>query len=394
MRTLTPLAATVGLVFFTTLLAAQTSNRGFLPWDYRSTTFLSGRVGVGYQFSNQNSNLYFFTETDVCASCLVNYYAGDGKPDDLHQQLRRNRYRGNIHLRLQTTKDFKLYGTRFAKKNEDIEFKNRSWTYLTAVGVSLEAGLYRPGRIADLETGRLNSRFDRKGKFRVRYDVVSRYHSYYYRPLSNTVGYVTLNYSKLDDRWGININWGNDLFILGALKNFVVNHDHGETNSAFINGYWRPNEQRGDDPNTAYDYQPSSLQKLELGPSLRMITDRRTMKRITTNQARSGTYDVLHLANSFHGYYGMRFRVEGGVYALGGLIGKDDMFWGREMQRFAHQGYSHLPNSSVGRIFLKATGGVNSPLFPWESEPFYHKKPRFYYELTPEGNYQYFGAKN
>ena len=373
-------AVICGLLLFHTVLSAQPR---FFPWDYRSTAWLSGRVGVGYQFSNQNRNLHFFAESDVCATCLINHYA-KGEPDDLHEQLRRNRFRGNIHLRLETIKDFKLYGTLFSRKNEDIEFKNLSWTYLTAVAVSGEAGLYRPGRIADLAAGTLNERFDRKGKLRLRYEVVSRYHSYSYRRLSNTVGYFTLNYSKLDDRWGVNLNWGNDVYILGALKNFVVNHDHGETNAMYFTGYWRPQEQRGDDPSRPYNYLPESLQKIEVGPSLRMITDRRTMKRATTNQARSGNYEVLGLRNSFHGYYGIRFRVDGGFYGISGLIGKDDMLWGRDMQRFAHQGYSHLPRTTVGRIFAGFFSGVNSPLFPWENEPLYHKKPRFYYEISPE----------
>lgn len=389
MKTLpTAWATLVGLVFFSSAVFSPTRSAAqFLPWDYRSTAWLSGRLGVGYQLSNQNRNLRFFLESDVCATCLINHYAIE-RSADLHAFMRRNRYRGNIHLRLETIKDFKLYGTRFSRKSEDIQFRNLSWTYLTAVGTSLEAGLYRPGWIANVETGELLSQFDRKRKIRLRYDVVSRYHSYYYRRLSNTVGYVTLNFSRLDDRFGININWGNDVFIIGKLRNFVAYHDHGETNSAFITAYWRPNEQRGDDPNRPYAYLPESLQKLEFGPSLRMITDRRTMKRTTTNQARSGNYDVLNLANSFHGYYGIRFRAEGGAYALGGLIGKDDLLWGRDMQRFAHQGYEHLPLSFARRILIKVIKkGTSSPLFPWESQQIYYKKPRFYYELNTDVQY-------
>lgn len=387
MKTLpTAWAAVIGLLFLSTATVFAQTRESFLPWDYRSTAWLSGRVGVGYQFSNQNRNLRFFAETDVCATCLVNHFTLE-RPADLHAQLRRNRYRGNIHLRLETIKDFKLYGTLFSRKSEDIQFKNLSWTYLTAVGTSLEAGLYRPGQLADLETGDLLSRFDRKNKLRLRYEIISRYHSYYYRRLSNTVGYFTLNFSKLDDRFGVNLNWGNDVFIFGSLRQFVTHHDHGETNSMYLTGYWRPNEQRGDDPNRAYAYFPESLQKLEFGPSVRMITDRRTMKRTTTNQARSGNYDVLNLKNSFHAYCGIRFRAEGGAYGVGGLIGKDDMLWGRDLQRFAHQGYSHLPRTTVGRILIKATGGVNSPLFPWENQTLYYKKPRFYYELNTDLQY-------
>lgn len=366
-------------------MSAQ-SRQDFLPWDYRSTAWLSGRVGVGYQLSNQNRHLRFFVESDLCVSCFINHYAKE-RPADLHAQLRNNRYRANLHLRLETVKDFMLYGTRFSRKNEDLEFKNLSWTYVTGVGTSFEAGLYRPGWLFDRETGHLLNKFDRKNKIRLRYDIVSRYHSYYYRRLSNTVGYVTLHFSKLDDRWGINFNWGNDVFIIGQLRNFVVNHDHGETNSLYLTGYWRPYEKRGDDPNVARAYLPETLQKLELGPSVRMITDRRTMKRTTTNQARSGTYDVLNLKNSFHGYYGIRLRAEGGCYNLGALLGKDDLLWGRDMQRFAHQGYAHLPNRTVKSILINAFGGTNSPLFPWETQAPYHKRPRFYYELNSDAQY-------
>ena len=359
----------------------------FPRWDARTTTWLSGRVGVGFQFSNQNRQLYFFTETDFCFSCACNYFKRP--PQDLHQQLRLNRYRGNLHLKLQTSKDFRLYGTRFYKRSPDIRFRNLSWTYFTAVGLSAEAGLYRPGRLADLESGALTAAFRHRSRLRIRYDVVSRYHSYYYRKLSNTVGYITLNVAALDDRWGVNFNWGNDVFILPRLREFLTNHDHGETNSIYATAYIRPHERRFMDANTAFDYRPRDVEKIEFGAALRMITDRRTAKRTTTNQARSGNYDVLGLQNSFHGYYGLRLRVETGFYGVGGLIGKDDLQWGRGMQRFAHQGYAHLPRNFGQRIFIKAFKGVHSPLFPWESQPLYHQKPRFYYELNTDLTYPY-----
>ena len=281
-----------------------------------------------------------------------------------------------------------LYGTRFSKKSDDIRFRNLSWTYLTNVGISADWGLYRTWRISDPETGELNSNFRKRSRIRLRYDITSRYHSYYYRKLSNTVGYVNLNVARLDDRWGFNINWGNDVFILKGLRAFLTNHDHGETNSAYITGYIRPLEKRSLDANVAYAYRPESLQKVELGASLRMITDRRTHKRLGSNQIRMGMYDVLGLENSFHGYYGIRGRVETGFGGLGFLLGKDDMKWGRDMQRFAHQGYAHLPGSIVRKIFLKM-GGVSSPLFPWEVQPLYYERPRFYYELNTDLMYPF-----
>lgn len=238
----------------------------FPRWDARTATWLSGRVGVGFQLSNQTRQLYFFTETDFCFSCAYNYFKRP--PQDLHQQLRLNRYRGNLHLKLQTSKDFRLYGTRFYKRSPDVRFRNLSWTYFTAVGLSAEAGLYRPGRLADLESGALTTAFRHRRRLRIR-------------------------------------------------------------------------------------------------------------------------YDVLGLQNSFHGYYGLRLRVETGFYGVGGLIGKDDLQWGRDMQRFAHQGYAHLPKNFAQRIFIKAFKGVHSPLFPWESQPLYHQKPRFYYELNTDLTYPY-----
>lgn len=355
-------------------------------WDYRSSTWLNGRIGVGMQFSNQNRQLYFFTETDVCFSCAFNHFVRP--PENLHGQLRRNKFRGNFHLKLQTSKDFMLYGTRFSKKNEDIRFRNLSWTYLTNVGVSADWGLYRTWRIADTETGLLDQDFRKRSRIRLRYDVTSRYHSYYYRKLSNTVGYVTLHVARLDDRWGFNINWGNDVFITKTLRGFLTNHDHGETNSAFITAYFRPLEKRSRNANEVYPYRPESLQKLELGASLRMITDRKINKKIGSNQIRMGMYEVVKLENSFHGYYGIRGRVETGFGGLGFLLGKDDMKWGRDMQRFAHQGYSHLPGNIVRKIFLKI-GGVSTPLFPWESQPHYYEKPKFYYELNTDLMYPY-----
>lgn len=366
-------------------LSAQ-SRTDFPWWDYRSDTWLNGRIGVGMQFSNQNRQLYFFTETDVCFSCAINHFARP--PQNLHDQLRLNKFRGNFHLKLQTSKDFMLYGTRFSKKSDDIRFRNLSWTYLTNVGISADWGLYRTWRISDPETGELNSNFRKRSRIRLRYDITSRYHSYYYRKLSNTVGYVNLNVARLDDRWGFNINWGNDVFILKGLRAFLTNHDHGETNSAYITGYIRPLEKRSLDANVAYAYRPESLQKVELGASLRMITDRRTHKRLGSNQIRMGMYDVLGLENSFHGYYGIRGRVETGFGGLGFLLGKDDMKWGRDMQRFAHQGYAHLPGSIVRKIFLKM-GGVSSPLFPWEVQPLYYERPRFYYELNTDLMYPF-----
>jgi len=368
---------------FETLAAQQPAI--FPRWDARSATWLSGRVGVGFQFSNQNRPLYFFTEADFCFSCAYNHFARP--PRDLHEQLRRNRFRGNLHLKLQTIKDFKLYNTLFYKRSPDIQFKNLSWTYFTLVGLSADVGLYRPGHVADLENGGLTDVFRQRSRVRLRYDVVSRYHSYYYRKLSNTVGYITLNVAALDDRWGVNFNWGNDVFILRRLRDFLTNHDHGETNSIYLTAYVRPNERSFMDANMAFDYRLQDVEKIEFGASLRMITDRRTAKRTTTNQARSGNYDVLGLKNSFHGYYGLRLRVETGFYGVGGLFGKDDLQWGRNMQRFAHQGYAHLPKNFAQRIFIKAFKGVHSPLFPWESQPLYYQKPRFYYELNTDVYY-------
>ncbi len=366
-------------------LFAQTQS--FQWWDYRSAAWLNGRVGVGFQFSNQNRQLYFFTETDICVSCMVNHFTRP--PQNLHEQIRYNQYRGNLHLKLQTSKDFKLYNTLFSRKNADIQFKNLSWTYWTGVAASVDLGLYRPGKLADLETGALTDAFRRRSRLRIRYDVISRYHSYYYRKLSNTVGNITLTVAALDDRWGLNMNWGNDAFIFGQLRGFLVSHDHGESNSAYISGYWRPLEHKSRNANETYTYHPESLQKLELGASLRMITDRRTHKRSSSNQARVGAYDVLGLVNSFHGYYGIKMKAETGFYSLNALIGKDDMKWGRDMQRFAHQGYRHLPAKFARRIFAQFVKGTDSPLFPWESQPFYYNKPRFYYEFNTELMYPY-----
>ena len=278
------------------LFAQQRSN--FPWWDYRSSTWLNGRIGVGMQFSNQNAQLYFFTETDVCFSCAYNHFARPA--EDLHAQLRRNKVRGNIHLKLQTSKDFSLYGTRFKMGAEDIRFRNLSWTYLTNVGISADWGLYRSWRVADPENGDLNANFRKRSRIRLRYDMTSRYHSYYYRKLSNTVGYVTLNMAGLDDRWGFNINWGNDVFIPKFMRGFLTNHDHGETNSAYITGYLRPLEKGSRNANEVFDYQPESLQKIELGASLRMITDRRTHKKLGSKQVRMCMYDVLGHENSIH----------------------------------------------------------------------------------------------
>lgn len=355
-------------------------------WDYRSPSWLNGRVGVGMQFSNQNQQLYFFTETDLCFSCAYNYFARP--PENLQSQLRRNKFRGNVHLKLQTSKDFSLYGTRFSKNAEDIQFRNLSWTYLTNVGISADMGLYRTWKVADTEAGSLSPLFRKRSRIRLRYDVTSRYHSYYYRKLSNTVGYVTVNVARLDDRWGFNINWGNDVFIPKFMRSFLTNHDHGETNSAFISAYFRPLETRSRNANEVFAYQPESLQKLEASVSLRMITDRRTHKRLGSNQIRMGMYDVLGLVNSFHGYYGVRLKAETGFGGLGVFLGKDDLKWGRDMQRFAHQGYAHLPGSIVRKIFLQM-GGVSTPLFPWESQPLYNQKPRFYYEINTDLFYPY-----
>lgn len=369
-------------------LAQQYDARQFQWWDYRSAAWLNGRIGVGYQLGNHNRHLYFFTETDVCASCLVIHYVHP--PADLREQIRINQHRFNLHIKLQTTKDFRLYNTVFSRRNSQLQFKNLSWTYLTNVGASIDFGLYRPGRLTDMETGGLNDRFRMRSKLRLRYDVLSRYHSYYYRKLSNTIGYFTLNVSSLDDRWGINLNWGNDAFIVGGLRNFLLSHDHGETNSAHISGYWRPLERKSRDANETFDYLPESLQKLEMSVALRMVTDRRTHKRSSSNQARVGTYDVLGLENSFHGYYGIQAKVESGFYNLRLQMGKDDLKWGRDMQRFAHQGYRHLPAKWARGIWGNFVNGTSSPLFPWESQTLYHKKPKFYYELDGQLMYPYF----
>ena len=148
----------VFLICLFVALPSYAQRRGDFPqWDYRSSVWLSGRIGVGMQFSNQNSQLYFFTETDVCFSCAYNHFARP--PEDLRTQLRRNKFRGNIHLKLQTSKDFRLYGTRFYKGSEDIRFRNLSWTYLTNVGISADWGLYRSWRVADTESGELTSNF-------------------------------------------------------------------------------------------------------------------------------------------------------------------------------------------------------------------------------------------
>lgn len=263
--------------------------------------------------------VFFHRDGCLFLVCL-NHFARP--PEDLRTQLRRNKFRGNIHLKLQTSKDFRLYGTRFYKGSEDIRFRNLSWTYLTNVGISADWGLYRSWRVADAESGELTSNFRKRSRLRLRYDFTSRYHSYYYRKLSNTVGYVTFNVAGLDDRWGFNINWGNDVFIPKFMRGFLTNHDHGETNSAFMTAYFRPLEKRSRNANEVFDYRPENLQKVEIGASLRMITDRRTHKRLGSNQVRMGMYDVWGLENSFHGYYGIRGRVETGFGGSGIPVGQ------------------------------------------------------------------------
>ncbi|MCC6281715.1 MAG: hypothetical protein IT262_14000, partial [Saprospiraceae bacterium] len=46
-------------LFMIASLSAQ-DRSNFPWWDYRSSGWLNGRIGVGMQFSNQNSQLYFF----------------------------------------------------------------------------------------------------------------------------------------------------------------------------------------------------------------------------------------------------------------------------------------------------------------------------------------------
>jgi len=116
-------------------------------WDSRSDAWLTGRIGIGHQFSNQNWNLYFFAEADLCASCAVTYFVH--RPDNEYDVLKYNRERANLHVRLQTNKDYRLYNTRFNRKNADPQFKNLSWTYITSVGISLEHRWKKTDKIED-----------------------------------------------------------------------------------------------------------------------------------------------------------------------------------------------------------------------------------------------------
>ena len=378
----------LSLSFFPFCFFAQNNYNDYQYWDSRSDAWLTGRVGIGHQFSNQNWNLYFFAEADLCASCAVTYFVH--RPGNEYDVLKYNRERANLHVRLQTNKDYRLYNTRFNRKNADPQFKNLSWTYITSVGISLEHRWKKTDKIANAETGQATDAFFGAWRTRLRYDLTSRFHSYYYRKLSNTVGYFTLSFTHLDDRFGFALNWGNDIFILGNLKRFITEHDHGETNSAYISAWFRPLQQQNQNPEEAVEYYPESLQRWYLTVSMRGITDRRTLNRFPSNQARYGMYDVIKLKNSFHEYVGIKGGVEGGFYRASLFLGMDDLLWGRDIQRWAHQGYQHIAPEQARKIWAyRVINNLKSesPLFPWEKSPGFYRPAKFYYELDTELGY-------
>lgn len=355
-------------------------------WDFRSYAQLFARVGIRSQLGSQNTFLQLFAEADWCASCTYQYHKN--RPQNVHQQLRNNRNRLNLHLQLATDKMFRQFGTRFYKKSSHPEFKNLSWTYITSVGFSYERGFYKPWKVADTESGLAKDAFFKRNRMQVRYDVYSRYHSYYYRKLSNTVGYITLGLSGLDDRWGANLKWGNDVFLFLGLKKFIAQHDHGETNSLFLSGYYRPRQYEQASTNRPVLYDLNDVQRVYGSFSIRMYTDRRTTKRSSSNQALYGVYDVIGLRNSFHGYWGFQGGVETGVLHAGLFLGADDLKLGRDLQRFAHQGNQHLPDKIMYKIGLHKFFGTASPLFPWEKQPGFYRLPKFLYEIKLDAYHQ------
>lgn len=217
------------------------------------------------------------------------------------------------------------------------------------------------------------------------YHAVRFINTGHYKQLSNAAGRITFTYGDYDAKTRFQLYWQNDNFAWYMKKRNRT--DYGETQTLGLRG------ERIVGNNLVW------LEHQE-----RMFTDRRKIERRDGTESYNGIYDVFGIENSFHYYklWHIGFRtpfnnISNGLEWSGNAfnffktdvvltLGSDDLVLGRNRQRFAHQGFRHLPERKRKEKLLdKFDGGEPgfspTPLFPWEEQEGFYERPRFVWGL-------------
>ena len=334
----------IGALLVSFSLSAQNQ---YAPWDFRNTNLINAQVGIGINIGNQNSNFYLFTKFDLCPMCLLakETIEQEWRQKGVSNYFTERGFRPNLHIEFLTQKNFRYYGKKFDNDDKNPRFKSNSWTFLTRFGLSADILLgFNQKRFLEqtsATTGRLNH-FFQDSRLRLRYDIVGRFNTWYFRRVSNTVGDFTFSWGKLDDSYGIDFyGFANDILILPPFNRILKKLDHGETTAWHFNLWVRPAAwlpARNGGLNANY----TDVNKLSVGWTTRVFTARRRVSTIRQPGARLGQYQTIENDSiPFHHYRYVTLGVEGDYFNGYIRLGQDNLRKGRNHQRWGHNAQLH-----------------------------------------------------
>ncbi len=308
------------LVFFPQFNWAQSNSLPF--WDYRSISPIQSEIGIRYYFDNQNNGLSGFLRVDysLVKELTANYFLNN----------RANFYDKSTDLRIgfscEVRRNFEIYAVNPKKIRKD----ENSWSFIAAVNLNGEV-LLRPVNKDYYEA----STEDIKGTILgFEYSLINTTNTGLFKYLGNTNGRFALKVRHLTDKWGAKLFLQNDFWVL--FKQHIRNHDHGNTTEFGFSGYYRYKTQAIENTNLSY----YNRRKLSANYSFQIITDRKIANNTSSTFARLGYYSVRK-DSIFHGYsrFQLSFTDKNIRIGIGRLV--DDLYSGRNLQRWAHQGTNH-----------------------------------------------------
>ncbi len=348
------------------------------PWDYHLQGWrFYGKMGLGITFGNHNKRVSLIAALNLDYTRVGKQKGFSGDPHNLPIYDNKVGWRGGLHYDFSVTRNFKLYNKRMkVVETEDqsevrIQDKNApSWTFANELGFTVGMACHSPEFRKGLK--HISDKTFPDTRVELKYSIRSLYHTSHFRKLSNVIGEVRLNYGKANDRWNGTLSWGNDMFLFGLFG--PLRRDHGVSNRLTIGGsYRRPDDSK------------ELIGKYSLEYENIIFTGRRSGMKMHDPRSKMGMYQVLELDKDFHNYHRFNIGLSGDYFNLMLTPGLDDLLAGRNTQRFAHQGFSHLPYKKRKKKLLNRFGGTDSPLYPWEEDPDFHQKPKLLLEVMLEG---------
>ncbi len=343
------------------------------PWDYHIHGWrFYGKMGVAVTFGNHNRRLSFI-------SALNLDYTRVGKEkgrSEFGLPIYDNNagWRTGVHFDFSVNRNFCLYNRRMIDKKVDIVEKqgknSPSWTFENELGfkfgMAFHSNKFKQGLVHIDRKGLRDSRVE------VVYNIRALYNTGHFRKLSNVIGEIRLNYGKADDRWNGTVSWTNDMFLFGVFG--PLRRDHGVSNRVRLGLGYRPTD------TTALIVNRYAIEYENI-----IVTDRRTGIKMYNPNSKMGFYKVMKLEKAFHNYHRFNMSMDGNYMKAMLTVGMDNLLTGRNLQRFAHQGFDHLPVNKRKKKLFRWFGGTDSPLFPWEEDPDFYKKPKYFIEAMVEG---------